>query len=119
MVLKATLQKERPKQSLPKVTSEAAVHRCSSTNVLWPITLFKRDFNTGAFLRILQNFYEKLFYEIFTKSSRGIWRSSLLNQKQCGRVSTKVFRPGHSVLFKVNNQSKPLQQKVFVLILGF
>ena len=116
MVLKATLQKERPKQSLPKVTSEAAVHRCSSTNVLWPITLFKRDFNTGAFLRILRNFYEKLFLK---NSSGGIWRSSLLNQKQCGRVSTKVFRSGHSVLFKVNNQSKPLQQKLFVLILGF
>ena len=30
MVLKATLQKESPKQSLSKVSSEAAAHRCSS-----------------------------------------------------------------------------------------
>ena len=30
MVLKAAVQKESPKQSLPKVTSEAAVRRCSS-----------------------------------------------------------------------------------------
>ena len=30
MVLKATVQKGSPKQSLPKVASEAAVHRCSS-----------------------------------------------------------------------------------------
>ena len=30
MVLKATLQKESSKQSLPKVTSEAAIRRCSS-----------------------------------------------------------------------------------------
>ena len=50
MVLKATLQKERPKQSLPKVTSEAEVRRCSSADVLRPATLFKKDFNTGAFL---------------------------------------------------------------------
>ena len=30
MVLKATLQEESPEQSLPKVSSEAAVRRCSS-----------------------------------------------------------------------------------------
>ena len=76
MVLKATVQKKSPKQLLPKVTSEAAVCRCSSKYVfleisqyrqktsvleslfskvagltaLKPATLFKRDFNTGVFL---------------------------------------------------------------------
>ena len=30
MVLKATVQKESPKQTLPKVNSEAAVRGCSS-----------------------------------------------------------------------------------------
>ena len=53
-ILKASLQKESPKQSLPKVTSEAAVRKYSS---LRPATLFKRDFNrrffggVGKFLR--------------------------------------------------------------------
>ena len=37
MLLKATVQKETPKQSLPKVTSEAAVRRCSSNQVLLEI----------------------------------------------------------------------------------
>ena len=59
MVLKTTLQKESPKQSLPKVTSKAAVRRYCS---LRPATLFKRDFDTSVFQRILRNFYEKLFY---------------------------------------------------------
>ena len=74
MVLKATAQKESPKQSHPKVTSEAVVCRCSSKQVILKIsqylqenvcvgafflikfqalrtaTLFKRDFNTSVFL---------------------------------------------------------------------
>ena len=76
MVLKATVQKESPKQLLLQVTSEAAVrsvlqNRCSykfrnihrKTSVLEslfnkvsgltalrPATLFKRDINTGVFL---------------------------------------------------------------------
>ena len=71
-----TVQKESPKQSLFKVTSQAAVRRCSSKKVflkisqysqetsvlvslfnevavlttLRPTTLFKRDFNAGVFL---------------------------------------------------------------------
>ena len=59
-------------------------------------TLFKRDFNAGVFLGILQNFYEKLFRQ---KTFGGIYRSSLLKQKQCGMVSTKNGRSGHSTLF--------------------
>ena len=73
MVLKATLQKESPKLSLPQVTSEAAVRKCSSKWVFLEIsqysqenicvvvflikvqallyaTLFKTDFNTSVFL---------------------------------------------------------------------
>ena len=55
MVLKVILQKESPKQSQPKVSSEAAVRRCSSKqvfseiSVLRPAALFKRNFNTGVF----------------------------------------------------------------------
>ena len=30
---------------------------------LGPATLFKKDFSTAVFLRILQNFYEKLFLQ--------------------------------------------------------
>ena len=47
MVLKATAQKESPKQSIPKVTSEAAVRRCSSKiGVLRNFAIF-----TGKHLR--------------------------------------------------------------------
>ena len=46
MVLKTTVQKESPKQSLPKVTSEAAVRRCSSKEV---------------FLEIFRNIHRKTF----------------------------------------------------------
>ena len=60
MVLKATLQKESPKQSLPKVTSEATVHRCSSS--LWPATLFNRDFNAGIFCECCKIFTKSFFY---------------------------------------------------------
>ena len=42
MVLKAAVQKESHKQLLPKVTSEAAVRRCSST-------LFTLYTNTNGF----------------------------------------------------------------------
>ena len=64
MVLKASLQKESPEQSLPKVISEAALRfskqvllvnsQNSQENIC---LLFKRQFNTGAFLRIFRNFY--------------------------------------------------------------
>ena len=74
MVWKVTAQKESLKESLPKATSEVAVCRCSSKQVLLEIsqysqkkhlclslfliklqalqlaTLFKRDFSTGVFL---------------------------------------------------------------------
>ena len=87
MVLKVTAPKESPKQSLAKVTWEAAVCSCSSEQMLIeilqyslenicvgvffliklhdlrPATLFKRDFNTGVFLWILRNFYEQLFLQ--------------------------------------------------------
>ena len=43
MVLKATLQKESPKQSLPKVSSEAAVRRCSSKLVLLEISQYSQE----------------------------------------------------------------------------
>ena len=59
MVLKATLQKQSPKQSLPKVTSEAAVCRCLS---LHPATLFKRYFNTGFFCEYCKIFTKSFFY---------------------------------------------------------
>ena len=75
MVLKATVQKGSTKQSLPKVTSEAAVCRymffkigalrnfaiftgkqlcwilfLAKLQALQPGTLFKRGFNTGLFM---------------------------------------------------------------------
>ena len=61
MVLKATLQKECPKQSLPipKVTSETVVPRCSS---LRPATLFKRNFKTGIFCEYCETFTKSFFY---------------------------------------------------------
>ena len=73
-----------------------------------------------------------------SKTSGGICRSSLLNQKQCGMVSTTKGRSGHSTgylhiisrnhsntLLLINRkneklvQNKPLQQRLFDLILGF
>ena len=84
MVLKATLQKKGPIQPLPKVTLEEPVCRFSLKEMLLeiskisqgnicvgvfttllqalqPVTVFKRDFNTGISLKILQNFYKQLF----------------------------------------------------------
>ena len=73
---------------------------------LWPATLFKRDFNPGIFLRILRNFYEQLFLQ---NTSGDICQSSLLNQKQYEKVSTKqVCRSVQSTLF-TNYQQKPLK----------
>ena len=43
MVLKAAVQKESPKQSLAKVTSEAAVHRCSSKWMLLEISQYSQE----------------------------------------------------------------------------
>ena len=119
MVFKATLQKESPKQSLRKFSSESRTQILFKTDVfrnfpiftekklcwshfliklqaLWPATLFKRDFNTGVFLWILWNFYEKLSCK---KTSGSICRSSLLNEKQCGMFSPKKGRSGHSTRF--------------------
>ena len=61
MVLKATLQKESPKQSLPipKVTSETVIPRCSS---LRHATLFKRNFKTGIFCEHCETFTKSFFY---------------------------------------------------------
>ena len=71
-------------------------HFLIKLQVLWPATLFKRGFNTGVFLWILRNNYGKLFWQ---KTSDGICRSSVLNQKQCGMVSTKKGRSGHSTRY--------------------
>ena len=43
MAFKATLQKESPKQSLPEVSSEAAVRRCSSKQVLLEISQYLQE----------------------------------------------------------------------------
>ena len=42
MDFKVTLQKESPKQSLPKVSSEAAVRRCSSKQVFLEISQYSQ-----------------------------------------------------------------------------
>ena len=54
MVLKAAVQKESPKQSLPKVTSEAAIRRCSSKQVFFEI--FR---NTHRKTFVLESRYNK------------------------------------------------------------
>ena len=95
--------------------------------------------NTCDFLWILRNFYEQL---LLKNTSGCICRSSLLNQKQCGMVSTKkICRSGQSTLYKLLIetiptrfywlacrkqevklffvQSKAPQQSLSVLILGF
>ena len=43
MVLKATLQKESPKWSLPKVTSEAAVRICSSKYAFLEMSQYSQE----------------------------------------------------------------------------
>ena len=48
VVLKATLQKESPKQSLPKVTSGAAVRRCSSKQVFLEISQYSQESTCGG-----------------------------------------------------------------------
>ena len=127
MIFKATLQKESSKQSLPKVTSEVAVSRCSSVR---PATLFKRDFIIGVF-------YE--YCEIFTKSSsyrtppvtsvdqRGM--VSIKNKKVCRsgrkRYLHIISRNNCNRLLLINLQQtktylkQTLQQRLFVPILGF
>ena len=48
MVLKVTMHKESPKQSFPKVTSEAAVRRCSSKCSYRKTSLSESLFNKVA-----------------------------------------------------------------------
>ena len=57
IVLKATLQKESPKHLLPKVSSETVI---TATSFKFCNIHAKRNFNTGVFLWILQNFYKQL-----------------------------------------------------------
>ena len=83
----------------------------------------------------IAKFLRKAF---LTETSGCIYRPSLLNQKQCGMVSTEKGRSAHVTrylhilietiptrfywLTRRNQklvQSKPLQQRLFVLILGF
>ena len=53
MVLKVTVQKESPKQSHPKVTSEAAVCRCSSKKVILEISKYlQQNICVGVFFLI-------------------------------------------------------------------
>ena len=53
MVLKVTVQKESPKQSHPKVTSEAAVWRCSSKKVILEISKYlQQNICVGVFFLI-------------------------------------------------------------------
>ena len=53
MVLKATLQEESPEQSLPKVSSEAAVRRCSSKfpNTHRKTSVLESFFNKKGFIQ--------------------------------------------------------------------
>ena len=62
MVLKATLQKESPKQSLPKVSIEAAVRRCSS-DVPYGLQLYLKEASTQVFsCEYCENFTKSFFY---------------------------------------------------------
>ena len=61
MFLKATLQKQSPNQSLPKVSSETGVRRCSSK-------LFFRNFPIflGTVLESLFNSYRPTSTHVFS-----------------------------------------------------
>ena len=102
MVFKATFQKESPKQSLPKVSSAAAVHRCSSKQVLLKFSNIHRK-TSGVTLIKLQTSTQVFscgYCEFFTKNVfGGICRSSLLNQKQCRMLSSEKGRSGHSTRY--------------------
>ena len=52
MVLKATVEKESPEQSLPKVISEAAIRRCSSKQVFLEISKYSGDFQFSKFYNV-------------------------------------------------------------------
>ena len=43
MVFKAILQKESPKESLPKVSSEAALRTCSSKHMFLEISRYSQE----------------------------------------------------------------------------
>ena len=90
-----------------------------------PPTLPKTDFNTGVFLWILRNFYEKLFDRkppvasvdllFLIKSNVALFLLKRVDLVET--IPTRLYR------FTCRNQkfvrSKPLQQRLFVLILGF
>ena len=103
MVFKETLQKESLKQSLPKVSSEAAVRRGSSKLVFANIhrktyaleSLFNKVAGQNEDLIIVNVIYTLLVEIIRTR----FYRLTCRNQKHV--------------------QSKPLQQRLYVLILGF
>ena len=112
-------------------------------------TLFKRYFNTDIFLLILQIFCEQLFYRtlpvaafvsLSNDSVMGIYRSSLVNQEhnmECFLLKNfvdpvrvhylHIVSRNHSNTLFIDLtcrkqklvQSKALQQRLFVLILGF
>ena len=114
MVVNATAQKWSPKQSIPKISSEAAVHRCSSKLVFLKIfrnthkktpvlgSLFnklaslqacnfiKRYSNTGVFLWNLRNFQENLFWR--TSVNDCFWSSQ---KKHSLKIWFYHFQQGH------------------------
>ena len=109
------------------------VRRCSSADVLRPATLFKRDFNTGAFLWILHNFYEKLFYRtppvasvdllFLIKNDVGWFLLRFVDLVIVCYLHIISRNHSNTLLLTCRKQklvqSKPLQQRLFVLILGF
>ena len=96
--------------------------------------MFKRDFNTGVFLWILRNFYEKVdrkppvaFVHLLflTKSSVGWFLLKRVDQVIVPVIYTLLAEtiPTHFYWLTCRNQklvqSKQLQQRLYVLILGF
>ena len=102
---------------------------------LRPSTLFKRDFNTGVYLWILRNFYESFFDRKPSVASVDLLFSikSNVGWFLLKRVDLVIVRVIYTLLVETiptrfywltcrnqkRVQSKPLKQRLSVLILGF
>ena len=143
MFLKAILQKESPNQSLPKVSSEAGVRRCSSKqvfqkfpNIYRKTSVLESLFNKVAglpqhmcFLVNIAKFFDSkslvasvdLLFLIKSNVRRFLRKGQILSQYALFKHI--ISRNHFSALLLINLQkqeklvqNKPLQQRLFDLV---
>ena len=80
IIIKATLQKESSKQSLPKVSSEAAICRCSSKQMFLTVSFAGKHFCGSHFL-IIKSLFKRDLTHVFSCEYCKIFMKSFFNRK--------------------------------------